>query len=160
MKDTKKKVTKALAREIAAKFFGRTVKLVEDVDPTKRRVFYSDGYIFKSGAVMLDIFPYYSGAGKDFEYPNEYPYGQIVVQGCCIGDFKYVDGEFETENILHNEYEELRDTLRDISGLLEDTIDENKIDKNSDFLDKWIVKDKTKLLRILKLSKAIEDKYC
>lgn len=31
-----KKVTKKLAKEIATKFFGRTVKLVEDIDPTKR----------------------------------------------------------------------------------------------------------------------------
>lgn len=160
MKDTKKKVTKALAKEIAAKFFGRTVKLVEDVNPTKRRVFYNDGYVFESGAVLLTIFPYYNGAGKDFEYPNEYPYGQVFVQNCCICGLKYVDGTLETENCLKNEHEELRDTLRNISGLLEDAIDESKIVNNSDFLDRWIVKDKAKLLKILKLSKAIEDKYC
>ncbi len=73
MKNQLKKVSKSLAKEIAVKFFGRAVKIVEDVDPTRRRVFYGDGYIFKSGAVMIDIFPYFGGAGKDFEYPNEYP---------------------------------------------------------------------------------------
>ncbi len=61
-------------------------------------------------------------------------------------------------NIL-NEHEELRDTLRDISGLLEDAIYESKINTTFDWDDKWIVKDKAKLLKILKLSKAIEDKY-
>ena len=156
MKDTKKKVTKALAKEIAAKFFGKTVKLDEDVDPTTRRVFHGDGYIFKSGAVMLDIFPYFGGAGKDFEYPNEYPYGQIFVQNCCIGDFKYVDGEFETENSLHNEYEELRDALRDISGLLEDAIDETQINYSYALN---VIKNVKKLLEILAISKRIEEKY-
>lgn len=159
MKDTKKKVTKALAKEIAAKFFGKTVKLVEDVNPTKRRVFYNDGYVFVSGAVLLDIFPYYGGEGKDFEYPNAYPYGQVFVQNCCICSLKYVDGTFETENSLYSQYEEVRDALCNISGWLEDAIEESKIDINSDFTDRWIVKDKAKLLKILKLSKAIEDKY-
>lgn len=154
-----KKVTKALAKEIAAKFFGRTVKLVEDVNPTKHHVFYGDGYVFESGAVLLTIFPYYGGDGKDFEYPNEYPYGQVFVQNCCICSVKYVDGTVETENSLHNEYEELRDTLRAISGLLEDAIDEGKIFLSFNTEDRWIVKDKAKLLKILKLSKAIEDKY-
>lgn len=38
-----KKVTKKLAKEIATKFFGKAVKLVEDIDPTKQRVFFNDG---------------------------------------------------------------------------------------------------------------------
>ncbi len=154
-----KKVTKTLAKEIAAKFFGRTVKLAEDVNPTKHRVFYNDGYVFVNGAVLLTIFPYYGGTGKDFEYPNEYPYGQVFVQNCCICGLKYVDGTFETENSLHTQYEECRDALRAISGWLEDAIDEEKIHLSFNSEDRWIVKDKAKLLKIIKLSKEIEDKY-
>lgn len=47
MKNKKKKVTKSLAKAMAAKFFGRTVKSVEDVDPDKWHIFYNDGYIFE-----------------------------------------------------------------------------------------------------------------
>lgn len=157
--NTKKKVTKTLAKEIAAKFFGKAVKPVEDIDPTKRRVFYDDGYIFKSGAVMLTIFPYYGGEGKDFNYPNEYPFGHIDVNNECFGFLKYVDGEIETENSLYNEYEELRDALLYIQGLLGDAVDESKINVNFDWDDRWIVKDKAKLLKILKLVKEVGDKY-
>ena len=47
-----KKVTKKLAKEIATKFFGKAVKLVEDIDPTKQRVFYNDGYLFSNRALQ------------------------------------------------------------------------------------------------------------
>ena len=62
-----KKVTKKLAKEIATKFFGKAVKLVEDIDPTKQRVFYNDGYLFENGAVQLNVFPCFGGKGKGFE---------------------------------------------------------------------------------------------
>ena len=65
-----KKVTKKLAKEIATKFFGKAVKLVEDIDPTKRRVIYNDGYLFENGAVQLNVFPCFGGKGKGFDYPK------------------------------------------------------------------------------------------
>lgn len=151
-----KKVTKKLAKEIATKFFGRNVKLVEDIGPTKQRVFYSDGYLFECGAVQLNVFPCFGGKGKGFDYPNEYPYGQVFVQNCCICGLKYVDGEFETENCIHNEYEELRNALFTIHGLLGDALDESKININFDWDDRWIVKDKSKLLKALKVLKDAE----
>lgn len=150
MKDKLKKVTKTLAKEIATKFFGRAVNPVEDIGV---------GHLFKCGAIKIEVFPYFGGAGKDFRYPNEYPYGQVFVQGHCICDFKYVDGGIETENSLHNEYEELREALLDIQSLLEVAIDAEKINVKSDFLDRWIVKDKAKLLKIVKLANDMGDKY-
>lgn len=90
-----KKVTKKLAKEIATKFFGKAVKLVEDIDPTKQRVFYNDGYLFENGAVQLNVFPCFGGKGKGFEYPNEYPCGQVLVNRVVTCHLRYVDGEFE-----------------------------------------------------------------
>ena len=151
-----KKVTKKLAKEIATKFFGRPVKLVEDIDPTKQRVFYNDDYLFENGVVQLNVFPTYGGKGKGFDYPNEYPCGQVIVNRvvtCCL---KYADGKIETENCIHNEYEELRNALFTIHGLLGDAIDESKINISFDWDDKWIVKDKSKLLKALKALKETE----
>lgn len=158
MKDTRKKVTKALAKEIAAKFFGRTVKLVEDVDPTRRRVFYGDGYVFDDGLVRLVVFPYFGGKSEDFGYPNnKYPYGQVFINNDCSRVLQYVDGKFETENCIWNEYEELRNALFTIRGLLEEAIDEKKINTGFALDDKWIVKDKAKLLQILKIVNDMEE---
>lgn len=151
-----KKITKKLAKEIATKFFGRTVKLVEDIDPTKQRVFYNDGYLFENGVVQLNLFPNYGGKGKGFDYPNEYPCGQVLVDRVVTCYLKYVDGEFETENCIHNEYEELRNALFTLSGLLDDAIDKEKIDLSFDWNDKWIIKDKSKLLKALEQLKDVE----
>lgn len=158
MKDTRKKVTKTLAKEIAAKFFGRSVKLVEDVHPEKRRIFYGEGYVFDDGLVRLVVFPYFGGQSKDFGYPNnKYPYGQVFIDNECTRIIQYVDGKFETENCIYNENEELRNALFTIRGLLEEAIDEKKIVFGSDWGDKWIVKDKAKLLNILKIVKDMEE---
>lgn len=151
-----KKVTKKLAKEIATKFFGKAVKLVEDIDPTKQRVFYNDGYLFENGVVQLNVFPCFGGKGKGFEYPNEYPCGQVLVNRVVTCHLRYVDGEFETENCIHNEYEELRNVLFTIHGLIGDAIDEEKIDTTFDWNDRWIVKDKSKLLKALKALKDTE----
>lgn len=151
-----KKVTKKLAKEIATKFFGRAVKLVEDIEPTKQRVIYNDGYLFENGAVHLNVFPCFGGKGKGFDYPNEYPCGQVLVNSVVMCYLKYVDGELETENYIHNEYEELRNALFTVHGLLVDAIDESKININFDWDDKWIVKDKSKLLKALKALKDAE----
>lgn len=151
-----KKVTKKLAKEIATKFFGRNMQLVEDVDEQQQHGFYGEGYIFESGAVQLNVFPYFDGAGKDFNYPNKYPFAQIIIDHWVTHSIKYIDGQFETENSLVNDYDELRNEFFTLKGYLEDAIDESKIDANSDFLDKHIVKDKAKLLTALKILKDAE----
>lgn len=157
MKNQLKKVSKSLAKEIAAKFFGRTVKLVVDVHPDKRRIFYDDGYVFDDGLVRLVVFPYFGGKNEVFGYPNnKYPYGQVFIANDCTRVFQYVEGKFETENCIWNEYEELRNALYTIRGLLEDAIDEKKINAMFASDDKWIVKDKAKLLNILKIVKDME----
>lgn len=152
MKNKKKKVTKSLAKEIAAKFFGRTVKSVEDVDPEKRRIFYNDGYIFENGEVMLNVFPYFGGEGKD-----ECPVAQVFINHDCAGRLKYIDGVFEYENALHNEYEELQNILYTLKGLIDDAVDEGHIHLNFDTDDRWIIKDKSKLLKALQVLKKAED---
>ena len=117
--------------------------MVEDIDPTKRCVFYNDGYLFENGAVQLNVFPCFGGKGKGFDYPNEYPCGQVLVNRVVTCHLRYVD-------------EELRNALFTIHGLLEDAIDESKININFDWEDKWIVKDKSKLLKALKALKDAE----
>lgn len=151
MKNKKKKVTKALAKQIAAQFFGRKVKLVEDIDPDKRRIFYDDGYIFENGEVMLSVFPYFGGEGKE-----ECPVAHVFINHSCAGSLSYVDGKFDFELSLHNDCEELSDALYELKGLLEEAIDENKINPNFDWDDRWIVKDKSKLLKALQVLKKAE----
>jgi len=138
MKDKLKKVTKALAKEIAAKFFGRTVKLVEGTDE----------YLFESGKVKLYVFPYFAIAGN--------AYANVIINGSVECNLIYDNGEIETENVLINESIELKNDLFTLKGYLEDAIDESKIDVNSNFLDKHIVKDKAKLLTALKILKDAE----
>lgn len=151
-----KKVTKKLAKEIATKFFGRNVQLVEGIDEQQQRGFYGEGYLFESGAVQLNVFPYYEGSGKDFNYPNKYPFAQIIIDHSVTHSAKYIDGQFETENGLANDYDELRNEFFTLKGYLEDAINESKIDANSDFLDRYIVKDKSKLLKAFKILKDAE----
>lgn len=167
MKDTKKKVTKALAREIAAKFFGRTAKSVEEVNPGVAYEFddgaevvsIGDMYIFDNGLVRLCVSLYFGGQSEDVGYTNKYPYGFVCINHICTCIFQYVDGEFEVENSLVNEYEELWDSLCTIRGLLEKAIDEKKINTEFTSDDKWIIKDKAKLLQVLEMVKDIEEHW-
>lgn len=160
MKNQLKKVTKTLAKEIAAKFFGRTVKLVEDVDPTRRRVFYGDGYVFDDGLVRLVVFPYFGGQSEGFVYPNnKYPYGQVCINSDCTSEFLYIDGKFETQNILTEEHDAFKNALNHICEFFEDAIDETKLNTGFASDDKYIVKNKAILSQILTILKVVEKKY-
>ena len=50
----------------------------------------------------------------------------------------------------------MRNVLFTIHGLIGDAIDEEKIDTTFDWNDRWIVKDKSKLLKALKALKDTE----
>lgn len=80
MRRIEKKVTKKLAMEIAAKFFGRTIQ-PKDQD---------NGYVFVEGLIKLEVFPYYQAVSESV-LSKEYPYGQVFINAECCYAYFYIN---------------------------------------------------------------------
>ncbi|MGN0813188.1 MAG: hypothetical protein ACI4MQ_06755 [Candidatus Coproplasma sp.] len=82
MRRIEKKVTKKLAMEIAAQFFGRTVQPKDQ----------GNGFVFTEGLIRFEVFPYYVAVSESV-LSEEYPYGQVCINAECCYAYFYINGK-------------------------------------------------------------------
>ncbi|MGN0823730.1 MAG: hypothetical protein ACI4MB_01525 [Candidatus Coproplasma sp.] len=82
MRQIEKKVTKKLAMEIAAKFYGRTVQPKDQ----------NFGYVFIEGLIKLEVFQYYQDVSESV-LSEKYPYCHAYINSENVYSFFYIEGK-------------------------------------------------------------------